>query len=112
MNEKTFFREAMGDAPVIRVLDFLIEGREFDYSLSDIAENSGVGRAALSRILESLVKIELVAFAGKTGKAGLFGLNRKSPAAGHLANFCDALLVQETEKLLSGKVNAQLSLKS
>ena len=43
MKETTIFREALGDSPVIRVLDFLIEGRGLDYSLTDIAENANIG---------------------------------------------------------------------
>ena len=34
---ETLFRKFMGDTPKIRVLEFLIEGRELDYSISDIA---------------------------------------------------------------------------
>ena len=45
-NDKTdisSFRLVVGDSPFIRVLDFLLDTREsYDYSLTEIAEKSGV----------------------------------------------------------------------
>ena len=103
MNERSIFREAMGDTPVIRVLDFLIEGQELDYSLTDIAENSNVGWTTLHRIWDNLLRIEMVVFTRKVGKAKLFRLNRKSLAVKRLVEVYNALLLQETEKYLSRK---------
>jgi len=45
--------ECFGDYPLIRVLDFLIEGRDMDYSMIEIANNSGVGWTAISREVEA-----------------------------------------------------------
>ena len=60
MKETTIFREALGDTPVIRVIEFLIEGRELDYSLTDIAENSNIGWTTLHRIWDNLLKFEIL----------------------------------------------------
>lgn len=40
--ETTLFRSLLGDTPKIRVLEYLLEGRELDHSIQDIAE---IGRA-------------------------------------------------------------------
>ena len=53
---ETLFRKNLGDTPKIRVLEFLIEGRELDYSLSDIAEGAEIGRVTLFRIFDDLLK--------------------------------------------------------
>ena len=45
--EETKFIRYLGDSSVTRILDFLITGRDFDYSLSDIARNAGVSWATL-----------------------------------------------------------------
>ena len=60
MEEKSVFVEYFGDYPLIRVLDFLIEGREMDYSMTEIAKNSGVGWTAFSDIWPQLTKKEIV----------------------------------------------------
>ena len=44
---ETLFKKALGDTPKIRVLEFLIEGRELDYAISDIAEGAEIGRTTL-----------------------------------------------------------------
>lgn len=98
MNETTIFREALGDSPVIRVLDFLIEGRGLDYSLTDIAENSGIGWTTLHRIWDSLIKFKIVIPTREIGRAKLFKLNLENPAVKELVKVYDTLLYQETEK--------------
>ena len=104
MRETTIFREALGDSPVIRVLDFLIEGRGLDYSLSDIAENSNIGWTTLHRIWDRLLKMEMVKPTREIGRAKLFKLNEENKAVKELVKVYDTLLYQETEKHLSKKL--------
>lgn len=104
MKETTIFREALGDSPVIRVLDFLIEGRGLDYSLSDIAENSNIGWTTLHRIWDKLIRLGIVIPTRKIGRAKLFKLNEKSLAVKELIRLYDTLLYQETEKHYAKKV--------
>jgi len=104
MDETTIFKEALGDSPVIRVLDFLIEGRGLDYSLSDIAENANIGWTTLHRIWDKLVKLEMVKQTRTIGRAKLFKLNLENPVIKELIRVYDTLLYQETEKHLSKKL--------
>ena len=104
MKQTTIFREALGDSPVIRVLDFLIEGRGLDYSLSDIAENSSIGWTTLHRIWDRLLKLEMVKRSREIGRAKLFKLNVENKAVKELIRVYDTLLYQETEKHLSKKL--------
>lgn len=104
MAETSVFREALGDTPIIRVLDFLIEGRGLDYSLSDIAENSNIGWTTLHRIWNKLVKFAMVAPTREIGRAKLFRLNEENPAVKDLIKLYDTLLYQHTEKHLSKKL--------
>lgn len=109
MKEITIFREAFGDSPVIRVLDFLIEGRGLDYSLSDIAENANVGWTTLHRIWDKLVRLEIIKQTREIGRAKLFKLNEANPTVKELIRLYDTLLYQETEKHLSKEVEAIVS---
>ena len=102
--QTTIFREALGDSPVIRVLDFLIEGRGLDYSLSDISKNSNIGWTTLHRIWDKLEKFEMVVFTREIGRAKLFKLNEDNPSVKKLVKLYDTLLYQETEKLFSKKI--------
>ena len=104
MGQTTIFREALGDGPVIRVLDFLIEGRGLDYSLSDIAENSNIGWTTLHRIWDKLLELKIVKPTREIGRAKLFKLNEENNAVRELIRVYDTLLYQESEKHLSKKL--------
>ena len=98
MTQTTIFREALGSSPVIKILDFLIEGRDLDYSLTDIADNAGVGWTTLHRVWDNLVNFRIVKPTREIGRAKLFKLNQENPVVKELIKVYDTLLYQETEK--------------
>lgn len=104
MKETTIFREALGDSPVIRVLDFLIEGRGLDYSLTDIAENANIGWMTLHRIWDNLLRLNIIVPTREIGRAKLFKLNEENPAVEKLIKLYDTLLYLETEKYFTRKI--------
>jgi len=106
MKETTIFREALGDSPVIRVLDFLIEGRGLDYSLTDIAENANIGWMTLHRMWGTLLRLNIIVPTREIGRAKLFKLNQENPAVEKLIKLYDTLLYLETEKYFTKKVEA------
>src|SRR3989338_9622816 len=106
MEEKSVFVEYFGDYPLIRVLDFLIEGREMDYSMTEIAKNSAVGWTAFSDIWPQLAKKEIVIFTRKIGNAKLFRLNTKNAWVKELIRMDSVITKLETEKFLSKEVEA------
>src|SRR3989338_7497830 len=59
IREKSLFIEFMGDSSMIRVLNYLLTERELDFSITDLADNSNIGRATLYRIWENLIKITI-----------------------------------------------------
>ena len=106
MEEKSVFAEYFGDYPLIRVLDFLIEGRDMDYSMTEIAKNSGVGWTAFSDIWHQLTKKEIVIFTRKIGNAKLFKLNTKNSWVKELIRMDNVITKLETEKILTKKIVA------
>ena len=77
--EKSLLVEFLGDTPLIRVVDFLIENSIFDYTKTEIAENSGISRASLYNVWPVLKKYELVKARRKIGNTTLYKLNKKNP---------------------------------
>ena len=92
---ETLFRKALGDTPKIRVLEFLIEGRELDYSISDIAEGAEIGRTTLFRIWEDLVKTKMIIPTRQIGNAKLYKLNLDNIFAKKLTEVFDAIILQK-----------------
>ena len=76
MENKSLFIEFMGDSPVIRVLDYLLTERDIDFSITDMAKNSRIGRATLYRIWDNLIKNEIIIPTRVVGKAKLYKLNK------------------------------------
>ena len=101
--EQSVFIEYFWDYPLIRVLDFLILGRNMDYSMTEIAKNAGVGCTAFSEIWPHLVKKEIVIFTRKIGNAKLFQLNTKNSWVQELIKMDKLITKIETEKFLSQK---------
>lgn len=92
MKEPTKFIKYMGDSPTVRILDFLITGRDFDYSLTDIANNSGVSWSTLYRIFPSFIKNKIVVHTRIIGKAKLFQLNSKNETIQQLVKLYKSIL--------------------
>jgi len=80
MEEKSAFRRVFGNSPTIRVIDFLLAERGlYDYTLSDISENSGVSWSTLHRIFPKLVEMGIVEQTRTIANAKLYRLNEKNP---------------------------------
>lgn len=97
MTEKTLFREFVGNYPGIRLLEFLIEGRYFDYTLTDISEKAEVSWRTLHRIWPRFVKNKIVIITRTIGRAKLYKLNMENPTVIKLVELFDNLLEQEAE---------------
>ncbi len=76
--EKSMLLEVIGDTPMNRVIDFLIEGMGINYTKSDIAEGAGISRPTLYKIFSSLEKQGVIKMAGTAGRISLYTLNTES----------------------------------
>ena len=90
--EKSVFIEVFGNYPLIKVLDFLITFREFDYPLTEIAKNSGIAWSTLHEIFPKLVELGVVIETRQIGRARLFKLNED--------NSISQKLIEMDEKLM------------
>ncbi|MFA5992383.1 MAG: hypothetical protein WC796_01610 [Candidatus Pacearchaeota archaeon] len=90
---ETLFRKALGDNPKIRVLEFLIEGRELDYSISDIAEGAEIGRTTLFRIWDDLLSAKIIVFTRQIGNAQLYRLNLTNNLVKKLIEIFDEIIM-------------------
>ncbi len=94
---ETLFRKVFGDTPKIRVLEFLIEGRELDYSITDIAEGSEIGRTTLFRIWDDLISSKIVIPTRQIGNAKLYKLNVDNIFISKLIEVFDDIIMSKKE---------------
>jgi len=98
MENKSLFIRFIGDSPTIRVLDYLLTERELDFSITDIAKNSRIGRATLYRIWDRLIKNKIIVHTRDIGKARLFKLNTDNPKIKKLIELDDMLIMEDLKK--------------
>ena len=94
MTEESIFLEHVGDSPRMRVLQYLIEGRDFDFTLTDML-NAGVSWGTLNMLVPKLLKLEIVIKTRKIGRATLYKINQENQTAKQLIALYDNLLLQK-----------------
>ncbi|MBI2508295.1 hypothetical protein HYV89_05075 [Candidatus Woesearchaeota archaeon] len=92
-DETTLFREIFGDTPKIRVLEYLLEGRELDHSIGDIAEGAGINRVTLFRMWNNLEKSKIIVHTRDIGNAKLYKLN--------ISNYYVIILIELFDKIIN-----------
>ena len=97
-NESTLFREIFGDTPKIRVLEYLLEGRELDHSIGDIAEGAGINRVTLFRMWDEIEKSKVIVHTRNIGNAKLYKLNIDSPYVKILIELFDKIIELNIKK--------------
>ena len=95
MPEKSLFIELFGDSPTIKVLDYLLTEKGLDFSISDIARNSSIGRATLYRIWDDLIKNQIIIPKRVIGKSKLYKLNSQNPKIKKLVEIDNMLILEE-----------------
>lgn len=98
---KPVFIRILGNTPKVRILNYMIRVRGLDFSMSDIARNSSVGWATLSRMWKELVELKVVIMTRKVGRAKLYKLNEENPAVIKLVEVYKKLLILETNRYFS-----------
>lgn len=104
MTEKSSFIEALGDSAKIRILDFFITFREFDYSLSQISENAGVSWATTLKLVAQFKKKGILTETRKIGRARMFSLNTKDPVVKALIVLFNSVCNEAVDRCMAQKI--------
>lgn len=91
-DEKTAFRDLFGYTPKIRVLEYLLEGRELDHSIGDIAEGAGINRVTLFRMWNNIIKSKIIVHTRDIGNAKLYKLNMDNSQVKVLMDLFDKII--------------------
>jgi len=89
--EKSLFVKLLGNSPYIRVLDFLLTYRGFDYSKKEISENANVSYNMLNSFWRKLVSDGIIIKTRRQKDHDLFRLNQKNNSAKKLIELYDIL---------------------
>jgi DNA-binding transcriptional ArsR family regulator len=77
--ETLFLRVFDTKNPVLRILDFLMDNKAYDYSKTEMAKGAEISRRALSSAWESLEKNGLAEETRKVGRAKMYKIDLRDP---------------------------------
>ncbi len=77
--QKSILVEFLGDWPLVRILDFLIEMAPFEVSKEQIIRETGISRNSLFAHWKRLERFGIVKAKRKAGRATLYVLDGKNP---------------------------------
>ena len=89
-----------GSNAVTEVIDFLSTFREFDYSINEIAENTGVHRRTVSRVMPSLEYYGVVVNVRKIDRASMYKLNGDSETAAMICDLSKTVAEYDVDNLM------------
>jgi len=92
-------KHIFGETPIIKMLDFLIDHRGYDYSKTEIAEHSGIGWTTINRHWRTLEDWNLVIPTRKIGRATLYKLNEENPIVSQLLEFDEVASTYMSERV-------------
>lgn len=71
--------EYFGDTPILRIMDFLLENRLFDYSKKQIIDETGLAKATFYKYWGRLIESNVVKPTRSFGKTKLYKINEQNP---------------------------------
>lgn len=77
--KQSIFVETFGEFSTIKILDFFLTFESFDYSKSQVSEETGVSRITLDKIWEELVAKKIIVKTRTIGRAEMYKLNKENP---------------------------------
>ncbi|HLC69182.1 MAG TPA: hypothetical protein VJH24_05055 [Candidatus Bilamarchaeaceae archaeon] len=101
--EEPLLIEYFGDTPILRIIDFLLENRLFDYSKKQIIDETGLAKATFYKYWDRLVELELVKVTRSFGKTKLYKLNESNPVVKKIKEV-ELALIEKTTPILAKAV--------
>ena len=98
MKEESIFLEHVGDSPRMRVLQYLIEGREFDYTLTDML-NAGVSWGTLNTLIPKFLELKIIVKTRKIGRATLYKINKDNVLVKQLIGLYERLIMESLDSM-------------
>lgn len=106
MTEESIFLDYVGDSPWMRVLQYLIEGKDFEYTLTDML-NAEVSWGTLNQIVPKLLKLNMVVKTRKIGRATLYKINQNHMAVKQLMQLYNTIILERLQKMKEEELVAE-----
>ena len=81
------FADVFGNRPEVRVLDFLMDHVGYDYTITDVARETGVSRPTLYKMWDNFIQLGLIKKTRRIGNAQLYELDDENPIVKKMVQF-------------------------
>lgn len=105
--QETLLIRCLGNSATLRIIDFFLDNRLFDYTKSEIIENVNIGRATFFKYWKELEEFGVVRVTRKIGKSKLYKLNEGSEVVKKLVMLDSALSKKAMEKAVEEQLTKQ-----
>lgn len=92
--EKSFFKEAFGNDPKVKLWDYLLDNDGLDFCKQEIAKECKMSRTTLDKLWGGLIKNKIIIMSRQVGRAVMFKLNRENPTVRSFLQFDNILCRQ------------------
>ena len=100
LDTPTNFINFMGNNPLNRTLDFLIENKRTSWAMTEIRDMGRVSYPSLKIIIPKLMRIGLVKVGRKVGRIKFYTLDFNNPVVKNLERLWEAINIYEMEKFI------------
>ena len=107
--EETLLIRCLGNSPTLRIIDYFLDNRLFDYTKNEIIENLSMGRGTFFRYWKELEKLGVVKVTRKIAKSKLYKLNDENEIMQKLVMLDSALCKQAMEKTVKEELTTQVT---
>lgn len=94
--EGSLLVQSLGSSPKLRMLDFLLDNRLFDFSKKEIIEGVGMSKATFYKYWSEIEENELVKKTRKFGNTTLYTINEDNPVVQELIRLDEKLMEYHT----------------
>lgn len=106
MKKKSLIIKFLGENPVLKIVDFLIENKGIDMSKKEIIDGAEISRASLFNYWEQIEEQGIVVVTRKFGNTKLYTLNSKNQIVKKLLELESVLIAKSLDSRRLVKIEA------
>jgi DNA-binding transcriptional ArsR family regulator len=105
--EETLLLRCLGNSPTLRIIDYFLNNRLFDYTKNEIIENLEMGRVTFFKYWKELEQLGVVKVTRRIGKSKLYKLNEENEIVQKLIALDSTLCKKVMEKAVEEELTKQ-----
>lgn len=99
MPEESLLIKAFGNSPKMRIIDFFLDNKIFDFSKKEIMEEIGMSKVTFYKYWDEIERVGIVKVSRRFGKTKLYELDKKNIIVEKLIELENILIEKSIQKI-------------